>query len=141
MSESSLFLEALTPEAEASLGGPRIRLSHLPFRVGRESRLVMGAHGLEVAERRKTAAAPNNDLYLQDHGPRLQVSRTHLQIDADPNGGFQVIDRGSACGTMVGSTGLGGRDRGGEHPIVSGDVIIVGTSESPFVFRFLLEEA
>lgn len=140
MSDLRLFLEALTPEAESSIGGPRISLSQLPFRVGRESRLVVGEHGLEVAERRKTDVTPSNDLYLHDRGPRLQVSRNHLEIDADPQGGYRVIDRGSACGTIVGSTSFGGRDKGGEQPVLPGEVIIVGTSESPFVFRFLTEE-
>lgn len=139
MSEEALFLEALTPEAEASIGGLRLRLAHLPFRIGRESRMVVGEHGLEVAERRKSNAFPSNDLYLLDRGPRLQVSRNHLLIDADPEGGYRVVDRGSACGSIVGSTRIGGNDRGGEHPIGFGDVMIVGTSESPFVFRFIRE--
>lgn len=136
MSEPGLFLQALTPEATASLGAGRIRLERLPFRVGRESRLVAGEDGLRVAERRKSGGAPNNELYLVDAGPRLQVSRNHFLIEADSDGGYRLIDRSSACGTLVGSQQIGGRDEGGSCPLRPGDVIVVGNSASPFVFRF-----
>jgi len=136
MTGQTLFLEALTPEAEQSLGGARLALRQLPFRVGRECRLVAGRDGLQVAERRKQSAMPSNDLYLIDPGPRLQVSRAHFQIEADGNGGYRLLDRGSACGTIVGNQQLGGDDRGGEAALADGDLILVGTSESPFAFRF-----
>jgi len=73
----------------------------LPFRVGRESRMVAGEQGLRVAERRKFSGAPNNELYLIDAGPRLQVSRNHFQVERDGAGGYQLTDRGSACGVLV----------------------------------------
>lgn len=140
MTGQTLFLEAVTPEAEQSLGGERLQLGRLPFRVGRECRLVAGAGGLQIAERRKQVAAPNNDLYLLDPGPRLQVSRAHFQIEADGDGGYRLVDRGSACGTIVGNQQLGGNDRGGQAPLVDGDLILVGTSESPFAFRFRISD-
>ena len=136
MTGQTLYLEALTPEAEQSLGGERLVLRQLPFRVGRECRLVAGPDGLQVAERRKQSASPSNDLYLIDPGPRLQVSRAHFQIEADGNGGYRLLDRGSACGTIVGNQRLGGSDRGGDASLADGDLILVGTSESPFAFRF-----
>lgn len=132
----TLFLEALTPEAEQSLGTERLVLWQLPFRVGRECRLVDGPDGLQVSERRKQSAMPSNELYLIDEGPRLQVSRAHCQIESDGEGGYRVLDRGSACGTIVGNQQLGGSDRGGLAPLVDGDLLQVGTSESPFAFRF-----
>jgi hypothetical protein len=136
MTGQTLYLEALTPEAEQSLGGERLALRKLPFRVGRECRLVAGPGGLQVAERRRQSAMPSNDLYLIDPGPRLQVSRAHFQIEADGKGGYRLLDRGSACGTIVGNQRLGGDDRGGEAGLADGDLILVGTSESPFAFRF-----
>jgi pSer/pThr/pTyr-binding forkhead associated (FHA) protein len=133
----TLILEALTPEAEKSLGGPDIVLSALPFRVGRECRMVAGSDGaLRVQERRKAGSQPNNDLYLLDPGPRLQVSRAHFQIEVDGNGGFLLVDRGSALGTLIGNQRVGGGDAGGTAPIKDGDLLVVGTSESPFLFRF-----
>lgn len=140
MTGQTLFLEALTPEAEQSLGGERLKVNTLPFRVGRECRLVAGADGLEIAERRKQDAAPSNELYLIDPGPRLQVSRAHFQIEADGNGGYRLVDRGSACGTIVGNQQLGGEDRGGQAALADGDLILVGNSESPFAFRFRVSD-
>jgi hypothetical protein len=50
---------------------------------------------------------PTNDLYLRDREEPLNVSREHFAID-----------------------------RGGSIPLHDGDVIIVGTSLSPYVFKF-----
>lgn len=137
MSDAGIYLEALTPEATTSLGEARVLIHTLPFRVGRESRMVAGEQGLRVAERRKFSGAPNNELYLIDAGPRLQVSRNHFQVERDGAGGYQLTDRGSACGVLVGSRQIGGKDQGGSCPLKPGDVIVVGTSVSPFVFRFV----
>jgi hypothetical protein len=140
MSETKLFLEALTPEAEQSLGSERLALWCLPFRVGRECRMVAGDSGLRIAERRKGQVQPSNEVYLLDHGPRLQVSRAHFHIEADPEHGYRLVDRGSACGTIVGNQQVGGNDAGGSTPLKDGDVILVGTSESPFAFRFRVSD-
>lgn len=134
------FLEPLTPEAEASLHGARLQLTHFPFRVGRECRMVMGSHGLRLMERRKDGVAPNNDLYLLDNGRPLNVSRAHFQLEQADDGTFILRDRGSALGTYVGGSLVGGGDRGGAQVIQSGDVIVAGTTESPFVFRFLVTD-
>lgn len=137
----AIFLEALTPEAEASLEGrPRFEVRALPFRVGRESRMVPSAHGFKVMERRRSDVSPNNDLYLIDTGRRLSVSRAHFQIEQAAEGGYLLRDRGSALGTYVGGTRIGGEDRGGVGVLGSGDVIVVGTTESPFVFRFVVTD-
>lgn len=140
MTGQTPYLVALTPEAERSLGSESLALSRLPYRIGRECRLVAGPDGLQVAERRKQVSEPNNDLYLIDPGPRLQVSRAHCLIETDGAGGYRLVDRGSACGTIVGNQKLGGRDAGGQAPLADGDMILVGTSESPFAFRFRLTD-
>ncbi|HEC16479.1 MAG TPA: FHA domain-containing protein [Sedimenticola sp.] len=140
MAEENPVLVALTPEAEASIGGERLVLDHFPFRIGRESRIEMVSGMPRLAERRRSGDPnPNNDLYLQDRGRMLNVSRQHLQIERDGDGGYRVLDRGSACGTLVGSNKIGGHDAGGECPLKDGDLLVIGTSESPFVFRFVLQ--
>lgn len=135
----SVFLQALTPEAEASLGGQeRIEVHVWPFRIGRESRLIAAADGFKLMERRRSAEAPSNEIYLLDKGRPLNVSRAHFQLEQRRDA-FVLRDRGSALGTFVGGQLIGGGDTGGESPIADGDVIVVGTSESPFVFRFVVE--
>src|SRR3990167_6518505 len=65
MSSAVPMLVALTPLAQAAIRGREIRLHRFPFRVGRESRLVVVDGALQVMERRKQLAGPpNNDLYL-----------------------------------------------------------------------------
>jgi pSer/pThr/pTyr-binding forkhead associated (FHA) protein len=81
-------------------------------------------------------SSPNNDLYLLDMGERLNISREHFQIEARDSQ-FFLIDRGSACGTLVEGETIGKGRNGGERRLENGDVIIVGTSESKFIFKFL----
>ena len=92
---------------------------------------------LEVLERRKPVATPTNDLYILDAGPVLQVSREHFQIEQISEGRYELIDRGSACGTIVGNHLVGGHDQGGRCPLEDGNVIVIGTSKSPYAFKFL----
>lgn len=132
------YLEPLTPEAEASLGGSRLLLNRWPFRVGRESRMVVSGGGFKLAERRRSNVAPTNELYLLDSGQRLNVSRAHFQIERSEDGGYRLRDRGSALGTYVGDRLVGGGDRGGEALLRDGEVIVAGTTESPFVFKFVI---
>ena len=131
-------LIGMSPEAKKALGGKALILERLPFRVGRESRRVRVGGAVYVAERRKakaSSAQPNNDLYLVDPGRLLNVSREHFQIEKHGTG-YRVVDRGSACGTLVGECQIGGHDTGGECPLADGDLIVVGTADSPFVFLF-----
>ena len=134
--DNTPWLEALTPEAEEALGAERIQITHLPYRVGRESRVKVSRDGVTVMERRKTGVRPSNDLYLHDRGRYLNVSRAHFQIERDGEG-FRLVDRGSALGTYVGGNRVGGNDAGGVAALHAGEVIVVGSSESPFVFRFV----
>lgn len=133
------MLIALTPEAEAAMGTSELVLKHFPFRIGRESRIALVGGVMRVTERRRQdLSTASNDLYLIDQGRPLSVSRQHLQIERSDDGGYRVVDCGSACGTLVGHKKVGGHDQGGESILQHGEVLVVGNSESPFVFRFML---
>ncbi len=65
----------------------------------------------------------------------MQISREHFAIEyADDQ--FLLIDPGSVCGTIVAGKQVGGNLTGGQTELRSGDELIVGTDESPYVFRF-----
>ncbi len=137
-SRTGAYLTALTPESADALRARAINLPYLPFRVGRESRKILRTERGLKGERRR-AAAPNNDLYLVETGELMNVSREHLLIDRDA-GGFFVLDRGSTCGTLVEGTLVGGGGgRPLRAPLSDHDVVIVGTSSSPYVFKFRLD--
>lgn len=134
MTEAAAFLKALTPEAKESLGAIQIKIPRFPFRVGRESR---SAHGIPFPNsRRRQDSSPHNDLYLKDAREKLNISREHFQIECR-NGSFYLVDRGSVCGTLVEGITIGKDRNGGEAPLGTGDVIIVGTSESRQAFKFI----
>lgn len=134
------FLIALTGESRLALSGAsELELTRFPFRVGRESRSPAEIGIVLQKERRKKSVAPNNDLYIWDTGPLLNVSREHFQIERSDSGDFFVRDRGSTCGTLVGNIRLG--MGGPESCTLSNDnTIVIGTPQSPFVFRFELRE-
>ncbi len=131
------ILVALTPEAKASLGGAEVQISVFPFRVGRDSRSLRRAAPRTLVDRRKPAARPTNDVYLAEPAEPFQVSREHLQIQHNGTR-YVLVDRESACGTIVEGTVVGGAHRGGAVQLNDGDVIIVGSSKSPFVLKFRL---
>ncbi|PTL35384.1 hypothetical protein CLG94_09960 [Candidatus Methylomirabilis limnetica] len=134
MSEKSAFLKALTPEAKACLGKQMFQIPRYPFRVGGESR--RGIPTQFADSRRAAHSEPNNDVYLRDPGPLLNVSREHFQIELRGEDHF-LVDRGSACGTLLEGAIIGKNRTGGEKRLDDGDVIIVGTSASLYVFKFL----
>lgn len=133
---SSAYLKALTPEARAALGGALSEITTFPFRVGRESRIMERGEGNQ-ARRRRPDSVPNNDLYLVEIGHLLNVSREHFLIEVE-NESYVLVDRGSACGTLVEGELVGDQRKGGRRVLHHNDVIIVGTSESKFVFKFLI---
>ena len=137
MAEVPAFLKALTPEARACLGAPMVQISRYPFRVGRESRV--GPGGDFPDPRRRQDSVPNNDLYLFEPGPMLNVSREHFQIEIK-GGQFVLVDRGSACGTLVEGELVGGEREGGKRKLENNDVIVVGTSTSRYIFKFVVAE-
>ena len=129
-------LVAVTAQAEFALGGRRdIRLTHFPFKVGRESRLSQAS----FAREQRLGRTPRvNDLYLSEpHGSDvIQISRDHFAIER-VDGEFFVVDRGSVAGTIVGGRRIGGHRRGGRTRLHPGDQIIVGGESSPYVFTFM----
>ena len=130
-------LIALTQEASDALGTSALELAKLPFRVGRESRGPRWTLKGITTERRQSASAPNNELYIRETTEPLHVSREHFQIEAT-EGGVSLRDRGSTCGTIVEGKPIGGSGQGGTIALHDADVIIVGTAWSPFVFKVRL---
>jgi pSer/pThr/pTyr-binding forkhead associated (FHA) protein len=130
------WLIALTPEAQGALRGEQRVLDHLPFKVGRESRSASRRAGPAV-DRRSGQVAQLNDLYIVEDGEVVNVSREHFLIERAGDG-CVLIDRGSAGGTLVEGRRVGGDRAGGRAELHDHDVIIVGTSHSPFIFKFRL---
>ena len=137
----TIKLIALTPESEMAIGY-RINLTftRFPVRLGRESHArkslldtLLGRPG-----ERAPSGVANNDFYLFDESPVKHISREHLYILYE-NGGFQVLDRGSACGTVVGSRYICSKQVGQPVTIEDGSVIIFGSLESPMAFQFRVE--
>jgi pSer/pThr/pTyr-binding forkhead associated (FHA) protein len=138
MPETVAYLKALTPEASTALGGQYLKLMRFPFRVGRECRML--SRGSEpISSRRRPDSIPNNDLYLLESGTIFNVSREHFLID-HREGMFVLVDRGSTCGTLVEGEVIGEGKKGGWRRLQHSDVIIVGSSESRFIFKFVLSE-
>ena len=129
------ILVALTPDAKAALVGAEVAITRLPFRVGRESRGALRAAGRTIADRRRPRTRRTNELYLVEEAEPFSVSREHAQIQHNGTH-FILVDRQSSKGTIVEGTVVGGRNAGGAIRLNDGDVIIIGPSSSPFVFKF-----
>lgn len=141
MSPSVAMLEGITPEAEHALGGlSAMHLSYFPVTVGRERRLSVADQVLPEAEARRLGVAPRlNDVYLRElhSSTTLHISGAHFAIE-HVDGRFFLVDRGSACGTIVAGTRVRGRRTGGRTELRDGDEVVVGTGRSRYVFRFLI---
>jgi pSer/pThr/pTyr-binding forkhead associated (FHA) protein len=135
MTNAKVYLKALTPEAEGSIGAKLFLIPRFPFRVGRESRRQQELN--YPNSRRLLDSPPNNDLFIAETMKPFNVSREHFQIEWRADA-FFIVDRGSACGTLVEGVAVGGGRKGGRHPLSSGDVIIVGTSESQYIYKFII---
>jgi pSer/pThr/pTyr-binding forkhead associated (FHA) protein len=138
-------LEALTDEASRAvpsgmLVGGMVGILRFPFRVGRESRVrVFEGKNHRMERPRLGGAEPTNDLYLLDAGTPLQISREHFLIDRIIEG-YQLVDRGSACGTSVEGVRVGGKDAGGKLALRDGDILVIGDGPTPFRYRFIALE-
>lgn len=133
-------LVAVTKEAKRSLGGlAEVRITHFPFKVGRESRSSTVAE-TRLTELRLGVLPEVNDLYLVEPqwSDLMRISREHFVIEFDGQQ-FWLVDRHSACGTIVGSQQVGGNRRGGRMLLRPGDTIAVGPPYSEYVFRFVIE--
>lgn len=135
-------LKALTPEAQAAIPqglavDGMVGIRGFPFRVGRESRGKMVEGVFHRIERpRRGDSAPTNDLYLVDAGENLQISREHFRIEHDA-AGYQLVDRGSVCGTSVAGKWIGSEEKGGTVSLRDGDEIRIGVDPTPFRYTFI----
>ena len=136
MKKSVPCLKALTAEARMAIGGTLCLIPQLPFRVGRESRSEHKHHPSDA--RRSSNSIPNNDLYLAETDQVMNVSREHFLIDIR-DGGYVIVDKGSTCGTIVEGELVGDKGRNASRILEDNDVIIVGTSRSNFIFKFVLK--
>ena len=121
-----VVLVGLTPAAAAVFFPARdLRLTHLPFRVGR----------LPVAG--EAQPIEMNDLQLSDTTP-FNVSRDHFAIERVPDG-VQVRDRGSYVGTIVNGVRIGGHHHVATVPLAVGEnEVVAGSPRSPFRFRVVV---
>lgn len=135
-------LQPMSPDALAAipqgmLANGFVCIIKFPYRIGRESRVQKINGQIHRIERPKMGdREPNNELYLIDRGALLNISREHLLIERSGDT-YVLIDRGSACGTEVNDEPLGGNDSGGTSVLTDGDIITVGTHDSPYRFRFI----
>src|SRR6185436_2752333 len=124
-------LKAMTPEAlaavpQALLVDGMVGIRSFPYRVGRESRGKMVEGVFQRIERpRRGDSVPTNELYLADAGEELQISREHFRIERTA-AGYQLVDRGSVCGTSVAGNWIGSEEKGGTLPLRDGDEIRIG---------------
>lgn len=122
----AVTLFPLTSRTALLLPASGLRLSRLPFRLGR------------MAATADRAVGEMNDLALPDTLP-YSVSRHHLSIEVQP-GRVVVRDRGSFLGTIV-----NGKEIGGRHDVASAELdvgvneITLGNADSPFRFRVVVE--
>jgi hypothetical protein len=136
-------LKCMTPKAKKAVPenmrhNDLIPIHYFPFKIGRESRIGTTEGEFEILERRKSSYTRlSNDLYLQDNSELLNISRQHLTIE-ESGSGFTVIDRGSACGTIVQGKSIGGKDKGGSCPLKDGNLIVMGIEGSPFQYQFIV---
>jgi hypothetical protein len=134
IARATATLVALTEEAQAALGRSEVQLPHFPFRVGREKRGAALWWPGRI-DRRIRDTQGTNDLYLVEQRDHPHISREHFLIERAQSR-FFLVDRGSLCGTSVAGARIGGYRRGGRAELRHGEVIVVGTSTSPYVYRF-----
>jgi pSer/pThr/pTyr-binding forkhead associated (FHA) protein len=136
------ILRAETDSARTALGErDLVRMTRFPFNVGRESRESGLGKLKQELDRRRGQTAALNDLYLVDRSEQgRNVSREHFRIDWI-DGRFILVDRGSTCGTIVATRKVGRDCPTTQTDLQDGDVIVVGSSSSPYAFRFQVERA
>lgn len=134
------ILRAETDASRTALGErDLVRMTRFPFNVGRESRESGLGKLKHELNRRLGQSAAVNDLYLVDRSDKgRNISREHFRIDWI-DGRFLLVDRGSTCGTIVGARKVARDGPSNEVELQDGDVIVVGSSSSPYAFRFQVE--
>ncbi len=137
-----VILKAKTSEARDSiskncLGNETISIWKFPFRIGRESHIEEVNGELVIYERHKPGdRESNHNVYFVDNRHFLQISRKYPQIE---NGklGYFVSNRKSACGTIINTKKIASEDTGGTYRLKDGDIIKIGSEESPYLFEFI----
>ena len=132
-----MFLKALTEEARQGLGGDYLTICTFPFRVGRERRSEHGLGNWTDVELRGHGSAPLCELYLVDPDEPLNLSFPHFAIRRI-DGIFSIEDLGSKTGLIIEGYSVGKNRAIPRSEIHHLDVIIVGPSWSPFIFKFLV---
>ena len=115
-------------EVSAVLPQDGLRLSKLPFSVGRQTR------------DNEPGADVTIDLKLPD-SPPFRLSRQHFSVSPQANG-YVVIDLGSTLGTQVNGECLG-HNFGQDHKYLQKgeNIVQAGGVGSPFMFKVLVEDA
>ena len=138
-------LKAVTEKSKHSIikrvfGQDIVPIYNYPFKMGREARVQYIDGEVILQERHKLSGQePSNDIYLFDSGELLQISREHCSIVKKPSSDEYILqDRGSACGSMVNQFAVGGDDHNGSCPLKDGDIITLGSKESPYKFKFII---
>jgi pSer/pThr/pTyr-binding forkhead associated (FHA) protein len=135
-------LTALTDDARTALKGSEcLEINCFPFLIGRNERIRISQGKEYVAERRQHNGPPVNHCYLVENHKPMYISRAHFALDHLGGNEFTLIDRNSACGTIVAGVQIGGRDKGGRIDLKSGQTIQIGSSASPYLFRFEVEDS
>lgn len=117
-----VVVHPLTPQAAGAVPTEGLRVTGLPFRLGR------------AAGAREADGAGLNDLWLLDDKP-FTVSRNHCQIERI-GGGLVVRDRGSQLGCVVNGRPVGGRAFDRLASLVPGDnLLVLGSAGSAYRFR------
>jgi len=118
----TVTLEGLTAEAKAALPGGSCTIEKFPFRIGRVS------HNPLV----------HNDLELSDSIP-WQISRHHVALVVQDSR-VGIVDRGSHLGSKVDNTRIGGEKAPGPvFPESAESTLLLGTDDSPFQFKLVVE--
>jgi hypothetical protein len=139
MKNDRIVLKALTAEMDLAFHGPTLEILEFPFKIGRECRTRNARLPPSILQERRKGIAPrNNDLYIAESSTRLFVSREHLLLELR-NSEIYLVDLFSSCGTIVEGTYVGGDHKGGEIILQNNDVVIIGTANSPYIYKVLLD--
>jgi CRP-like cAMP-binding protein len=122
--EIKVLIEGMTPQAACALPADPFQITRFPFRIGRLSDDPL-AH---------------NDLMIPD-SPPLQVSRHHVTLISQ-EGRVGVFDRGSTLGALVDGRQLGGPSGDPGPAFFSGSegILILGSKNSPFIYKVVIEQ-
>lgn len=122
----AILLTADGSELARQVGTQRLARSALPITVGRRP------------GRRESAPRTPVDIVLRDDKP-YNMSRRHFAIDIR-DGAAVVRDAGSLLGTIVNDVRIGAGRASATAPLDPGaNLVVAGTSDSPFRFRLVVE--